>query len=168
VLYPVHATVLTREQAFGTVDHFELINRGLKLPGLAGWKTNLAIRRRPDGNAVLIIEDELDPNPVEIFGRVIYGDAAEMAHTELVGRPTGFPGLDRVLFFAIRRAQTGYEQNGFHAAVKAIYRLAGAGNFKPEGAATKMAVTIQIRILRQHNNTGLPATRLRIQRIHPA
>jgi hypothetical protein len=133
------------------VGCLELIDRGLKFPGFTGWKTDLAIRGRPHGQALLIIKDELDADPVEVFGRAVYRDAAEIPHTELVGGPTHLPGLDRVLFLAIGCSQTGNEQDGFHAAVKAVHSLARARNLEPERTAAKMAVTIHISTLRHHN-----------------
>jgi len=58
------------------------------------------------------------------FCRVVDHDAAQMPDTELVGGPTDLPGMESILFLGIWRPQTRYEEDGLHAAIKAVHSLA--------------------------------------------
>ena len=122
----------------------------IKLPGFSGGKRDFAVRGRSDRKILIIIKDELDANPIEIFRRVIDDDATQMANSELASGPTELLGLEGVLVFGIRGGQPRDKKNRFHCAIEAINGLSNARDLKAQRTATEMAVAIHMRVLQHH------------------
>ena len=83
-----YTAVLTRKQGIGAAQDFGLVDGSIKLPGFSGGKRDFAIRGRSDRKILIIIKDELDADPIEVFRGVIDDNATQMANSELASGPT--------------------------------------------------------------------------------
>jgi hypothetical protein len=149
-LRPGHPAVLAGKQDFGGANCVDLVDRGLEFPGFARGEVNSAVGGGTDRKVLIVIEDKLDTDPIEVFRGVVDDNAAKMAYPELVGGPGEVLALKGVLVLGVGGAQTGYEQNCFHAAIEAIDSLTDTRDLKSEGIATKVAITIHMRLMRRH------------------
>jgi len=153
-LRPGHPAVLAGKQDFGGANCVDLVDRSLEFPGFSRGEVNSAVGGGTDRKVLIVIQDTLDTDPIEVFRRVVDDNAAKMADPELVGGPGEVPALKGVLVLGVGGAQTGYEEHCFHAAIEAIDSLTDTRDLKSEGIATKVAITIHMRLLRRHKNSS--------------